>query len=101
MQFSAVLCTFLHENSTVHAEIIHETCTEKETPKPATRQSSKGAVPAKGEAAVSGGVVEMEHRDGQGDGVRGGGLTVRSREFFRVCWVTYQKDFSARRRESA
>ncbi len=82
MQFSGVVTTVLIENRRVHAENMHETCTEKETPKPATRQSPKGALPAKGEAAVSGGVVGTEHREDQGDGVRGGGLTPSIREFF-------------------
>ena len=64
-----------------HTQNQHETSTEKETPKPVTRQSTKGTIGAKGEAAVSGGVVGTEHREDQGDGVRGGGLTVSTREF--------------------
>ncbi len=82
MQLSGVESTFLNKKWTGHAEITQETCTEKETPEPATRQSTKGAVPSKGEAAVSGGVVGTEHREDQGDGVRGGGLTTSIREFF-------------------
>ncbi len=61
---------------------MHKTSTEKETPKPATRQSPKGALPPKGEAAVSGGGIEKGHREDQGERVRGGGLTPSIREFF-------------------
>ena len=60
MQFSGVVSTFLIENSTDHAEIMHETCTEKETPKPLARQSTKGTIRAKGEASVSGGGMGTE-----------------------------------------
>ena len=96
-----MVSTVLIENRTVRAEIMQETCTEKETPNLATRQSPKGAVPSKGEAAVSGGVVGTGHREDHGDGVRGGELTVSTREFFPVCRLGNDEDFSCRRRESA
>jgi len=82
MQFSGVVSTVFIENSTVRAQIKQETCTEKETPKPVTRQKAKDAIASKGEASVSGGVMATDHRDGQGERVRGGGLTVSTREFF-------------------
>jgi len=61
---------------------MHETSIEKETPKPRARQSTKGTIGAKCEAAVSGGVMGTEDRDDQGERVRGGGLTVSTKEFF-------------------
>ena len=78
---------------------MHKRCTEKETPEPVTRQSPKGAVPSKGEAAVSGGVVGMEHREVQRDQVRGRWLTSEHQGIFPVCRFEYDEDFSCRRRE--
>jgi len=75
---------------------MHKTSTEKETPKPVTWQSAKGAVPSKGEAAVSGGVVGTEHREVQRDQVRGGWLTPEHQGIFPVCRFEYHEDFSAR-----
>jgi len=59
-QLSGGGSTILHEKSTVSAENLQETCTEKETPKSPARQSTKGTIRAKGEASVSGGDMGTE-----------------------------------------
>jgi len=66
---------------------MHETSTEKETPNPATRQSTKGTIGAKGEASVSGGVVGTESSS--------------TREFFRCVVSSTMKIFRLEVRESA